>query len=400
MRIRCLVLTLFLVANAAMGSDLLECFPGDHTCSRTADIDRSMLQVQHRAGDVRDTSEEEDAMEQDISEDEFAFKIYKPKVEVPKPMPVIIGSTRERDELTKSVDGLGHATVIWTGNMGVGKSDIGGFKVCKQNHPLVKLFGEILDAIEDDPDLDENKVAATGYSATAKSATLFSCHADRLTGIYASCSGFDVKDSGCGLSLTGACNKKKSRATPYEGQCEDCQKTVMTNCEVTRNCTTVGGYPCFKKKPFIVVAQTGTSDPYKYESDLLYEAAKAEGLDARYQIYDFGHKKPLEIGATIMGTFGFGEYCPPECEEAVKKCIAKKKLAKGVRSNLDQCLAWPTEYRPTECPKFCIPTLSLLYSKKENKGKLIKHEGKYGPAQKMVEVRPAKSKCSYDDYKR
>lgn len=359
-----------------------------------------MLQVQQDANEALDAIEEKDDMDGEGDMEKHRFELYKPKADVPKPMPVIIGSFRE-ENLIETMDGLGYATVIWHGKYNVGKSTIKGFDVCKKNHSLAVLFGKILDAIEADPDLDKNKIVATGFSATAKAAMLFTCHADRLTGIYASCSGFEVTNPGrgCGMSTASACNSvnikrnfKRTKVKPYKGQCEDCQKAVLTNCEVKNECEIKGAYPCYKKKPFVVVAQTGVNDYYKYASDLLYEAAKAEGLDARYQLWKMGHNKPPEIGAVIMGTFGFGEYCPPECEEAVKTCINGADWL-----NLKWCLAKASKYRPTECPKFCVPTMSMLSLAERT---FLRHDGIYGPVQKMIEARPSTSKCSYDDYKR
>lgn len=350
----------------------------------------SMLQTQQDADEAFEQVEEADAMYDEGDTSKFSFVIHKPTVDVRKPMPVLIGSYRETD-LKNSGNGLGHATVIWFGGASVGKQRIGQ---CKWNHPHVKLFGKILDAIEEDPDLDKDRIVATGFSLTGKATLFFTCHADRLTGIYVSGAGFEIPNPGppCGTSLEDTCSSVKVDGPLDTTKCEACQNAVLKNCEVNRQCMSRGAYPCYTKKPFAVVASTGDKDYKKYELDLLYNATKAEGLDARYQLWRFGHKKPKELGAVIMGTFKFGYYCSGQCGRAVIKCTQDAPW-----KNLNWCLAWTTKYRPKECPKFCVPYEWMLrFAEKP----LLKHIGVYGRVQKVVQARPAESKCNYDDFKK
>lgn len=361
-----------------------------------------MLQVQQENRALEDVSEDSDDlyeiedMDGDEMDEAHSFQISKPTVSVPFKMPVIIGSYREENDLLKSMDGLGHAVIIWRGKYKVPKSKIS--EGCKTGHPLVTLFGQILDAIANDDELDENKVAAVGFSATSKATMMFACYSDKMTGIYASCSGFEAMNPGDGCNmkhLAAACNSvnlKRAKVKPAATKCGDCKRAFMKNCEVTKKCEIKGAYPCHVKKPFIILSQTGKNDYFKYESELLFDAARAEGIDARWQEWAMGHKRPQEIGAIIMGSFGFGEYCPENCEEKVIECATASDW-KG----LDWCLSFDSEHRVSECPKFCVPTESLLYSNITDKI-LLKHEGNYGPAQDAQE-RPATSKCSFDQYK-
>jgi hypothetical protein len=367
-----------------------------------------MLQVQQGTGELNDVSEDSEDLDafEDLDGDDmdgesgkYSFKISKPKVPVPHKMPVIIGSYREEKDLLNSMDGLGHAVIIWRGKFKVPQSTISGFDGCKKGHPLVTLFGQVLDAIAKDDDLDENKVAAVGFSATSKATMMFACYSDRMTGIYASCSGFEAIDPGDGCNmknLAAACNSvniKRAKVRPPPGKCKACQKAVLENCEVTKQCEIKGAYPCHIKKPFIILSQTGINDYFKYESELLFDAAKAEGIDARWQEWQMGHKRPQEIGAIIMSSFGFGEYCPDKCEKAVIEC-AQQSDWKG----LDWCLSFESPHRVKECPKFCVPTKALLFENILDKV-LIEHKGNYGPAQASQD-RPATSKCSFDEYKK
>lgn len=325
------------------------------------------------------------------------------------PMPVIIGSVREINELSQNVvDRLGITAFIWAAPFKTKYISSFNNTICTDvdetihGVKTVKMFRTIIDDIKSNKaKYDLSKTVATGFSATAKVAMLFHCFSQDIAGIYASGSGVAVDlDEGsdrCGnLSWTKACDSVKGgeeredwlTEAKAKEICECTSKYAAEECGTS--CRFKPVFPCStREKTFTIVGQTGKKDYLKYEVDLLYELTKREGLDARLQVFNSTHRRVKHFAFWIYGTFGMREYCSSSCEDAVRACVDPSSSVWG--KSFEGCFTYLNK-APSICEAFCAPSLNML---ELGKDKLMESKGIFGPP--PLELQPSSSsRCSVE----